>query len=775
MANLSFIFCEIIMILATILLVVEPVKCYSKQRKALFVFGDSLFDPGNNKYLNDSKLKVAATMLPYGETYFKHPTGRLSDGRTVPDLIAQFAKLPILPPYLQPGTHRFTDGANFASAGAGVLSETHPGTIQLRLQLSYFKAVKESLKQKLGDEKAKNVLNDAVYLFSIGGNDYFSFYQTYPNASQYYKGKFVKMVIANLTSVLKEIYDLGGRKIAIQNAGPLGCLPAMKTFDSKLGSACAEEPSSLARLHNRYLSIVLNKLESHLPGFKYSIFDYYNALGDRVNNPSKYGRERSMVWFKKHGLDAASWMVAWVVVVHQILPFVVLCVGLVLWEEHGCGGETGDYEVCFNPHEYVFFDGGHNTEKANYQMANLMWTGGPDNMTSPHTIKDLFDLEILPIATTKISSRNVKDWCLCQEPLVFAFVFQALALFFPVRFAVACVILLNPFTCYANYYFFVFGDSLYDVGNNQYLVEPGKYIPVYHKPFGTTFFNHATGRFSDGRAPPDFIASKLNMSFLPPILEPEADFTNGANFASGGAGVFDTNPEAQVELFKNLSLKYKAELGEEEANKRLANAVYLISMGGNNYFSFITNFPHSNQSEQLEHIDTVLVEFKKEIKNIYNIGGRKFMIQNVSPLGCLPMYKQRYNISTDACAGRPNVLTKLHNSQLIIALEELKSSLTGSVFSLFDYHKATGDRVNDPAKYGFKEGGTSCCGAGSHRGSGCGHVTNDYELCFNPNEYVFFDGGHHTDKANYQFAELMWNGGPDNVVSPHTIKDLFDL
>ncbi|KAK0596898.1 hypothetical protein LWI29_019981 [Acer saccharum] len=342
------------------------------------------------------------------------------------------------------------------------------------------------------------------------------------------------------------------------------------------------------------------------------------------------------------------------------------------------------------------------------------------------------------------------------------------------------VILLNPFTCYANYNFFIFGDSLYDVGNNQYIVEPGKYIPVYHKPFGTTFFNHATGRFSDGRAPPDFIASKLNMSFIPPILEPEADFTNGANFASGGAGVFDSNPEAiyfgkQVELFKNLSLKYKAELGEEEANKRLANAVYLISMGGNNHFSFITNFPHSNQSEQLEHIDTVLVEFKKEIKNIYNIGGRKFMIQNVSPLGCLPMYKQRYNISTDACAGRPNVLTKLHNSQLIIALEELKSSLTGSVFSLFDYHKATGDRVNDPIKYGFKEGGTSCCGAGSHRGSGCGHVTNDYELCFNPNEYVFFDGGHHTDKANYQFAELMWNGGPDNVVSPHTIKDLFDL
>ena len=39
---------------------------------------------------------------------------------------------------------------------------------------------------------------------------------------------------------------------------------------------------------------------------------------------------------------------------------------------------------------------------------------------------------------------------------------------------------------------------------------------------------------------------------------------------------------------------------------------------------------------------------------------------------------------------------------------------------------------------------------------------------------MWFDGAHHSDKANGQLAELMWNGGPD-IVSPYTIKDLFDL
>ncbi|XP_031266744.1 GDSL esterase/lipase 1-like [Pistacia vera] len=368
MASLRFLCCGILLFAS---IPVNPISCHAQSKpggathKALFVFGDSLFDPGNNQYLNDSR-KGIATTFPYGETYFKRPTGRLSDGRTVPDLIAQFANLPILPPYLQPGAHQFTDGANFASAGAGVLDETHPGTIRLRLQLSYFKDVTKSLKQKLGEAEANRVLRNAVYLFSIGGNDYFSFSQTNPRASQSSKGQYVKTVIGNLTSVLKEIYNIGGRKIAFQNAGPLGCLPGMKSFDPKLGSACSEEPSSLARLHNRYLAVVLKKLSTQFPGFKYAIFDYYSALGDRVANPSKYGF--------KEGKAA--------------------CCGSGPYRGKNCGNTingTQSFELCSNPGEYVWFDGGHTTERANTQLAKLLWNGAPP-VTGPHNMKQLFNL-----------------------------------------------------------------------------------------------------------------------------------------------------------------------------------------------------------------------------------------------------------------------------------------------------------------------------------------------------------------------------------------------
>lgn len=56
------------------------------QHKALFVFGDSLFDPGNNQYLTNG-IKPQTSNWPYGETYFNYPTGRFSDGRILPDFI----------------------------------------------------------------------------------------------------------------------------------------------------------------------------------------------------------------------------------------------------------------------------------------------------------------------------------------------------------------------------------------------------------------------------------------------------------------------------------------------------------------------------------------------------------------------------------------------------------------------------------------------------------------------------------------------------------------
>lgn len=64
--------------------------------------------------------------------------------------------------------------------------------------------MKEFFRQKLGDAEANKLLHSAVYILSIGGNDYFKIHQNNPNASdQSYRTKYVGIVIGNLTSVLQ--------------------------------------------------------------------------------------------------------------------------------------------------------------------------------------------------------------------------------------------------------------------------------------------------------------------------------------------------------------------------------------------------------------------------------------------------------------------------------------------------------------------------------------------------------------------------------------------
>lgn len=136
----------------------------------LFIFGDSFFDPGNNNYINTSTLDQA-NFNPYGETYFNFPTGRFSDGRLISDFIAEYAKLPLIPPFLQPGNQLYYSGINFASAGAGALVETFQGAvIGMKTQVSYFMNIKAKNAAEL-----RNKISSAVYLISIGSNDYMPF------------------------------------------------------------------------------------------------------------------------------------------------------------------------------------------------------------------------------------------------------------------------------------------------------------------------------------------------------------------------------------------------------------------------------------------------------------------------------------------------------------------------------------------------------------------------------------------------------------------------
>lgn len=90
MANIERI-CSIFLLFPIIILSINSISCEKvllTNQSALFVFGDSVFDVGNNNYINTFR-DSQANVWPYGQTTFKFQTGRTSDGRLIPDFIGK--------------------------------------------------------------------------------------------------------------------------------------------------------------------------------------------------------------------------------------------------------------------------------------------------------------------------------------------------------------------------------------------------------------------------------------------------------------------------------------------------------------------------------------------------------------------------------------------------------------------------------------------------------------------------------------------------------------
>lgn len=88
------------------------------------------------------------------------------------------------------------------------------------------------------------------------------------------------------------IYKEGGRKFVMLTLAPLGCVPSVRALNFQNGvtnGSCMEELTNKAKMFNLALPKMLKQLENQLPGFKYTIFNFFKVFADSIHNPKKYG------------------------------------------------------------------------------------------------------------------------------------------------------------------------------------------------------------------------------------------------------------------------------------------------------------------------------------------------------------------------------------------------------------------------------------------------------------------------------------------------------
>lgn len=86
-------------------------------------------------------------------------------------------------------------------------------------------------------------------------------------------------------------------------------------------------------------------------------------------------------------------------------------------------------------------------------------------------------------------------------------------------------------------------------------------------------------------------------------------------------------------------------------------------------------------------------------QKIYNLGGRKFVIIAIGPIGCIPYFIDK-NSRSKECNEDMNQMVKPFSNKLPLKLQELTTQLSGSVFTILDSFKMFKKIKNSPEKFG---------------------------------------------------------------------------
>ncbi|CAH8316196.1 unnamed protein product [Eruca vesicaria subsp. sativa] len=297
-----------------------------------------------------------------------------------------------------------------------------------------------------------------------------------------------------------------------------------------------------------------------------------------------------------------------------------------------------------------------------------------------------------------------------------------------------------------------FGDSVVDVGNNNYL--PTIFRADY-PPYGRDFAGHKpTGRFCNGKLATDITAETLGFTKYPPAyLSPEASGKNlliGANFASAASGYDDKAALLnhaiplcqQVEYFKEYKSKLIKVAGSKKADTIIKGAIYLLSAGSSD---FVQNY----------YVNPLLN------KQVYAVGARKIGVTSLPPTGCLPAARTLFGWHEKGCVSRLNTDAQQFNKKLNAAASKLQKQYSGLKIVVFDIFTPLYELVQSPAKSGFTEATKGCCGTGTVETTSLLCNPKSYGTCPNATQYVFWDSVHPSEAANEILAtSLIGQGFP---------------
>ncbi|BAF26596.1 GDSL esterase/lipase EXL3 [Oryza sativa Japonica Group] len=263
---------------------------------ALFVFGDSIVDAGNN---NAITTLIRCNFAPYGKDFPGHnATGRFSNGKVPGDILAtQMGIKQYLPAYLGAELSDFDllTGVTFASGGCGFdpLTAELVSVLTMDNQLDLFKEYKEKLRRVAGDARAGEIVSESLYMVVTGTDDLANTYFTTPFRRDYDLDSYIDFVVRCASGFVRKLLGMGARRVNVAGAPPIGCVPSQRTNAGGLDRDCVALYNQAAVVYNARLEKEIERLNvtAAPPGTVLKYIDLYTPLLDMIQRPAAYGFE----------------------------------------------------------------------------------------------------------------------------------------------------------------------------------------------------------------------------------------------------------------------------------------------------------------------------------------------------------------------------------------------------------------------------------------------------------------------------------------------------
>ncbi|CAI8609203.1 unnamed protein product [Vicia faba] len=338
---------------------------------------------------------------------------------------------------------------------------------------------------------------------------------------------------------------------------------------------------------------------------------------------------------------------------------------------------------------------------------------------------------------------------------------------------------------------FIFGDSLVDAGNNNYLSTLSKAnVPPNGIDFKASGGN-PTGRFTNGRTIGDLVGEELGQAnYAVPFLAPNAtgkSILHGVNYASGGGGILNATGrifvnrigmDVQIDYFTITRKQIDKLLGQSKAREFIMkNSIFSITVGSNdflnNYLLPVLSIGARISQSPDAFIDDMISHFKAQLTRLYKMDARKFVIGNVGPIGCIPYQKIINQLNEDECVDLANKLAIQYNARLKDLIAELNDNLPGATFVLANVYDLVMELIKNYDKYGFTTSSKACCGNGGQFAGiiPCGATSS---ICNDRYKHVFWDQYHPSEASNIIIAKQLLDGDK-RYISPLNLRQLRDL